>query len=65
MANLLTTVASPLEELVIEYCHEMLNSDAFKAMSKLSNLKVAPPRVILIAVGHKAAQQTFPDCLSW
>jgi len=41
VATLLTAVASPLEELVIEYCHEMLTGVAFKAMSKLSRLKAS------------------------
>lgn len=39
-AKLLLTVATSLEELVIEYCHPMLTTITFRAMSKLSNLTV-------------------------
>ena len=40
MAKLLLTVTNSLQELVIEYCHPMLSSITFTAMSRLSNLTV-------------------------
>ena len=40
MIELLTTVEDSLEELVIEYCHPMLTTITFTAMSGLSNLTV-------------------------
>ncbi len=40
MAKLFLTVANSLEELVIEYCHPMLTTITFTAMSRLSNLTV-------------------------
>ena len=53
MAKLFLTVASSLEELVIEYCHPMLTTITFTAMSRLSNLTV---RTLLLFLTHYIQQ---------
>lgn len=42
VAKLLLTVASPLEELIIECCQDILTDITFIAMSRLPNLTVRP-----------------------